>query len=549
MTNASQTTWISSGTGRGNAPSGDRNRRRSRRPGGPATSATAPTGAGSLFSVTAFASGAQSTTARPSGAQSTTAVPSGAQTRTAQPSAAEANGRTGGSRGPRQRAGGRNETAASTSGQAGARSASSQPARRAANPQNGSTLTARPATAGTRGTAQTADFPTATPTTADPSATFAELGVPAPLLPVLADLGATHPFPVQLATLPATLAGRDVLGRGRTGSGKTIAFAVPITVNLFGRRSAAKRPRGLILVPTRELALQVQRTVDPLAKANGLTTVTVFGGVGFGPQTSALQRGVDIVIACPGRLEDLINRGVCDLRDIEIVVLDEADHLADLGFLPGVRRILRATPRDAQRLLFSATLDNGIAALVGEFLVEPVLFSVDEGSTPVGAMSHHVFAISQQDRNRVVQELATGSGRRLLFTRTKHGARKWATALTKGGIPAVDLHGNLSQNARERNLAAFASGAASVLVATDIAARGIHVDGVELVVHVDPPTEHKAYLHRSGRTARAGASGTVVTLMLPDQTAEVSALMRQAGITATVTPVVPGHPTLARIAG
>ncbi len=373
--------------------------------------------------------------------------------------------------------------------------------------------------------------------------------MPTPLLPPLGTLGARSPFPIQAATLPATLAGRDVLGRGKTGSGKTIAFAIPLVARLSGGRRVPNRPRGLVLLPTRELALQVARTVEPLAKAAGLRAVVVFGGVGYGNQTAALRGGVDIVIACPGRLEDLVNQRACDLSGVELTVLDEADHMADLGFLPVVRRLLRATPPGGQRLLFSATLDNGISVLVKEFLSDPVLHAVDDETSPVQAMEHHVFAVERDDRTQVVRELAAGRGRRLLFTRTKHGAKKWAAALTKQGIPAVDLHGNLSQNARERNLAAFAAGTAKVLVATDIAARGIHVDDVELVVHLDPPTEHKAYLHRSGRTARAGAAGTVITVMLPDQHEDVRKLMKQAGISPATVRVTPGHPAIARLAG
>ncbi len=382
-----------------------------------------------------------------------------------------------------------------------------------------------------------------------PAKTFAELGVPANLLPVLTTLGAISPFPIQEATLPETLAGRDVLGRGKTGSGKTIAFAIPLVTRLTGGRRVAGKPRGLILLPTRELALQVARTVEPLAAAAGLRTVVIFGGVGYGNQTSALRSGVDIVIACPGRLEDLVNQKACDLSTVEVTVLDEADHMADLGFLPVVRRLLRSTPAKGQRLLFSATLDNGISVLVREFLTDPILHAVDDETSPVEAMEHHVFAVSSENRPQVIRELAQGGGRRMLFTRTKHSAKKWAAALSKQGIPAVDLHGNLSQNARERNLAAFSSGSAKVLVATDIAARGIHVDDVELVVHLDPPTEHKAYLHRSGRTARAGNGGTVVTVMLPDQAADLRKLMKLAGITAATTQVSPGHPAIARVAG
>ncbi|GAA1996180.1 hypothetical protein GCM10009818_02590 [Nakamurella flavida] len=389
------------------------------------------------------------------------------------------------------------------------------------------------------------------PVTADSVTSFTELGVDAKLIAPLRKLGAETAFPIQAATLPVSLSGRDVLGRGRTGSGKTIAFAIPLVTRVAAAPVArsARKPRGLVLVPTRELALQVQRTIDPLAAALGLKTMVVFGGVGYGNQTSALRSGVDIVIACPGRLEDLIARNDCDLGNIAVTVLDEADHMADLGFLPGVRRLLRATPANGQRLLFSATLDNGISVLVNDFLTNPAVHAVDDESSKVETMTHHVFAVNKDDRNQVVRELASGGARRLLFTRTKHGAKKWAAALTKNGIPAVDLHGNLSQGARERNLDAFSSGRASVLVATDIAARGIHVDDIELVVHLDPPTEHKAYLHRSGRTARAGAGGTVITLMLPEQADDVRKLMKQAGITAATTRITPGHPEIHKLAG
>ncbi len=382
-----------------------------------------------------------------------------------------------------------------------------------------------------------------------PDISFADLGVPEALIRPLAGLGAISPFPIQAATLEVSLAGRDVLGRGRTGSGKTIAFAVPLVARLTGGRRTPHRPRGLVLLPTRELALQVARTIEPLAAAAGLKLVTIFGGVGFGPQTAALRSGVDIVVACPGRLEDLIRQGVCNLADVEVTVLDEADHMADLGFLPGVRRLLKATRPGGQRLLFSATLDNGISVLVKDFLSNPAVHAVDDVSSHIETMTHHVFAVSKDDRNEVIRQLAIGGGRRMLFTRTKFGAKKWAAALSKNGIPAVDLHGNLSQNARERNLAAFSSGSAKVLVATDIAARGIHVDDVELVVHLDPPTEHKAYLHRSGRTARAGAGGTVITVMLPEQADDVRKLMKLAGISATTTPVRPGHAAIGELAG
>ncbi len=377
---------------------------------------------------------------------------------------------------------------------------------------------------------------------------FAELGVPASLIPALKGLGAESPFPIQSATLEATLSGRDVLGRGKTGSGKTIAFAIPLVTRLIGGPRRPHKPRGLVLLPTRELALQVERTIAPLARAAGLKTVVIFGGVGYGSQTSALRSGVDIVIACPGRLEDLITGNHVDLSDVQVTVLDEADHMADLGFLPGVRRLLRATDPNGQRLLFSATLDNGISVLVNDFLNDPAVHAVDSETSTVETLEHHVFAVNANDRGQVIRELANSGAKRLMFTRTKHGAKKWAEQLNKLGIAAVDLHGNLSQNARERNLAAFTSGKAKVLIATDIAARGIHVDDIELVVHLDPPSEHKAYLHRSGRTARAGAAGTVITIMLPEQKRDVQTLMRQAGITATTSAVIPGASIIKTIA-
>lgn len=380
---------------------------------------------------------------------------------------------------------------------------------------------------------------------------FAELGVPAAIVAALAANGVTTPFPIQAATLPDTLAGHDVLGRGQTGSGKTIAFSVPTVTRLVASRTGrqARRPRALVLVPTRELANQVAATMAPLATATGLRIATVFGGVGQGPQVKSLRNGVDVLIACPGRLEDLIAQGHCDLGAVEITVLDEADHMADLGFLPAVRRLLDATPRGGQRLLFSATLDNGVDTLVRRYLTNPVLHSTAPAVAHVSTMDHHVLAVEAADKGVVVRELASGQGRTLLFARTKHGAKKLAKVLSAAGIPAVDLHGNLSQGARQRNLAAFSEGTTRVLVATDIAARGIHVDDIGLVVHVDPPAEHKAYLHRSGRTARAGAGGTVVTVMTHDQTGDVRTLTRQAGITPTITRVGPGHPAIAELTG
>src|SRR5215217_3343034 len=381
--------------------------------------------------------------------------------------------------------------------------------------------------------------------------TFAALGVPAPLVEVLTASGITAPFPIQVATLPDTLTGRDVLGRGRTGSGKTIAFGLPLVARLAASdsRRQPRKPRALVLVPTRELANQVFAVVDPLARALGMSATTIFGGVGQNPQVQALTRGVDIVIACPGRLEDLIGQGHCDLGAIEVTILDEADHMADLGFLPGVKRIMDRTPKVGQRMLFSATLDNGVDVLVKRYLSNPITHSVDPAVAPVSTMTHHVFRVDAADKGRIVQELASGLGRAVLFTRTKHQAKKLAKQLTAAGVPAVDLHGNLSQNARERNLEAFTTGETRVLCATDIAARGIHVDDVAIVVHVDPPAEHKAYLHRSGRTARAGAEGAVVTIATPDQAGEVRTLARQAGITPEMSAIKPGAREITALTG
>uniref|UniRef100_UPI0035E459BA DEAD/DEAH box helicase n=1 Tax=Nocardioides pelophilus TaxID=2172019 RepID=UPI0035E459BA len=348
---------------------------------------------------------------------------------------------------------------------------------------------------------------------------FADLGVPTALNAVLAANGITVPTPIQAATLPDSLAGKDLLGRGRTGSGKTYAFALPVVARIAagGGRTAPRRPRALILAPTRELASQIEEAVRPLASAMGLQTHTIFGGVGQGPQVAALKRGIDILIACPGRLEDLIGQGHCSLADVQITVLDEADHMADLGFLPAVRRLLGQTPTSGQRMLFSATLDNAIDVLVKRFLVKPVIHQADSAQSPVAKMDHHVLHVHRDLRVPVLVDLTSAPGRTIVFTRTKHGAKALARQLNKSGVPSVDLHGNLSQGARTRNLDAFHSGTATTLVATDIAARGIHVDDVALVVHADPPAEHKAYLHRSGRTARAGAAGAVVTLMADDQ--------------------------------
>lgn len=380
--------------------------------------------------------------------------------------------------------------------------------------------------------------------------TFARLGVPTLLADVLARRGITTPTPIQEATLPDSLAGRDVLGRGRTGSGKSYAFLLPVVARLSadGRRAQSRRPRALILAPTRELARQLAESLAPLAEAAGLTHHTVYGGVGQNPQVQALSRGVDILIACPGRLLDLVGQGHADLRAIEITVIDEADHMADMGFLPMVRRILDRTPDGGQRMLFSATLDAGVGVLVDRYLSRPVTHEADSAHSPVGTMDHHVLRVASDQRVAIVSEIASAPGRTIVFTRTKHGARKLTKQLIASGVPAVELHGNLGQNARTRNLESFQCGKVRTLVATDIAARGIHVDEVALVVHADPPTEHKAYLHRSGRTARAGNDGTVITLMTPEQTQDVRALLRAARISPTITDVTPGAAILTTLA-
>lgn len=380
---------------------------------------------------------------------------------------------------------------------------------------------------------------------------FADLGVPAALIAALRADGCTTPFPIQAATLPSALAGHDVLGRGRTGSGKTVAYAVPTVMAVAasdqGRRPGA--PRALVLVPTRELARQVARATEPLARAMGLRVATVHGGVSQGPQVTALRRGCDVLVACPGRLEDLIGQRHCTLASVAVCVLDEADHLADLGFMPAVRRLLDQTPPGSQRLLFSATLDHAVNALVARYLDNPIVHSVDSATAPPPELDHHAFRVSVANKAAVVRELASGRERSLLFTRTKHGAKKLASVLTSQGVPAVDLHGNLSQAQRHRNLDSFAGGSARVLVATDVAARGLHVDEIRLVVHVDPPADHKVYLHRSGRTARAGATGSVVTLILPHEDREVATIIRQAGVRTTPVQVVPGAPQIAAVTG
>ncbi len=387
-------------------------------------------------------------------------------------------------------------------------------------------------------------------TTSSNSLTFADLGVPDALNRVLAASGVQRPFPIQAATLPDALAGRDVLGRGRTGSGKTYAFVLAVLTRLAATATPrrAGRPRALILAPTRELASQIDGVMAPLAKALSLRTMTIFGGVAARPQIAGLRAGVDVLVACPGRLADHVEAGNAHLDAVEITVLDEADHMADLGFLPTVRRLLEQTPRGGQRLLFSATLDAGVDVLVRRFLTDPVVHSIDSKLSPVAAMTHHVLHVHADDRFAVLVDLAAAPGRTVVFTRTKRGAKTLTRRLVAAGVPAVELHGNLAQGARTRNLRAFSDGEVQTLVATDIAARGIHIDDVAVVVHADPPAEHKAYLHRSGRTARAGAAGTVVTLMTDGQAPEVRELTRKAGIAPITTRLRPGDALLRELA-
>ena len=375
--------------------------------------------------------------------------------------------------------------------------------------------------------------------TETPTPSFVDLGVPEPIANALAKNGKAAPFPIQRDTLVDTLAGRDVLGRGRTGSGKSIAFGIPLVANLMedaAKKRRPSRPRGIVLAPTRELVTQLAETIKMIADPVGVKVTTIFGGVPQRRQEAALEAGVDIVVAAPGRLDDLMRQGVISLDGVEITVLDEADHMADMGFLPVVTRIMNKTPQKGQRLLFSATLDNGVDNLVKKYLHSPIMHSVDSAESVVPQLTHHVFEVSGKGaKDALIEALASGTARRIFFTRMKHQAKKLAKQLTAAGIPAVELQGNLSQNARDRNLAEFVAGDSKVLVATDVAARGVHVDGVDLVVHIDPPVEHKAYLHRSGRTARAGNEGDVVTLVLPEQRGEMRQIMRAAKI--RVTPI------------
>ena len=388
-------------------------------------------------------------------------------------------------------------------------------------------------------------------TTADDvdGVTFGDLGLGRNIESALVELGATAPFPIQAATIPDVLAGRDVLGRGRTGSGKTIAFAAPIVELLMAngggkKRSQGRSPRALILAPTRELAMQINRTVMPIAKSVGLFTTTIVGGVPQGSQVMSLRRGVDIVIATPGRLEDLARQRHIDLSQIQITVLDEADHMCDLGFLEPVQRILRDTAEGGQRLLFSATLDKGVASIIDEFLPEPAIHEVAGEDQSSSTIDHRVFVIDHRDKIPLIEHLVRRDGKTLVFTRTRAYAEQLADELEDAGIPATSLHGDLNQSRRTRNLERLTTGRVNVLVATDVAARGIHVDDIDLVIQADAPDEYKTYLHRSGRTGRAGKAGTVVTLIPKQRQRRMTDLLNRAEIQAVMIPTRVGDPHL-----
>jgi superfamily II DNA/RNA helicase len=379
---------------------------------------------------------------------------------------------------------------------------------------------------------------------------FGALGLPRDLVRALGREGITTPFPIQQATVPDALAGRDVLGRGQTGSGKTLAFGLPVLARMAtGGRARPLHPRALILVPTRELAMQVNDALMPLGRALGVFLKTAVGGVPYDRQIDSLRRGVEIIVATPGRLGDLISRGVCNLDDIEVTVLDEADQMADMGFLPDVTELLAKTPADAQRLLFSATLDGDVDTLVKRFMTDPVTHSTAPPTAAVSTMDHHLLLIPPHDKFAVAASIAARQGRTMMFARTQMGVDRLVEQLAAVGVRAGALHGGKTQRVRTRTLAEFKEGRMNVLVATDVAARGIHVDGVSLVVHVDPPKDPKDYLHRAGRTARAGESGAVATLVLPKQRRTTLAMLEKAGVEPAQTRVRSGDAALAELTG
>ncbi|MFC5168455.1 DEAD/DEAH box helicase [Nonomuraea angiospora] len=389
-----------------------------------------------------------------------------------------------------------------------------------------------------------------TVTPALPAATtFAELNMPRALMKTLTSLGMNEPFPIQAATLPNSLAGRDVLGRGRTGSGKTLAFGLALLVRTSGQRAESRQPLALILVPTRELAQQVTDALAPYARSLKLRLATVVGGVSIGRQASALRAGAEVVVATPGRLRDLIERGDCRLDQVGITVLDEADQMADMGFMPQITHLLDQVRPAGQRMLFSATLDRNVDLLVRRYLTDPVVHSVDPSAGAVTTMEHHVLHIQSADKQATTLEIAARDGRVIMFLDTKHAVDRLTENLLNSGVRAAALHGGKSQPQRTRTLAQFKTGHVTVLVATNVAARGIHVDNLDLVVNVDPPSDHKDYLHRGGRTARAGESGSVVTLVLPNQRRDMTRLMADAGIVPQTSQVRPGEAELRRITG
>ncbi|MEU1436989.1 DEAD/DEAH box helicase [Streptomyces sp. NPDC005786] len=378
-----------------------------------------------------------------------------------------------------------------------------------------------------------ADTDAADQADAEPTITFAELGLPEGIVRKLAQNGVTSPFPIQAATIPDALAGKDILGRGRTGSGKTLSFGLPTLASLAGGHTEKKKPRAIILTPTRELAMQVADALQPYGDVLGLKMKVVCGGTSMGNQIYALERGVDVLVATPGRLRDIINRGACSLENVQVAVLDEADQMSDLGFLPEVTELLDQIPGGGQRMLFSATMENEIGTLVKRYLSNPVTHEVDSAQGNVSTMSHHVLVVKPKDKAPVTSAIAARKGRTIIFVRTQLGADRIAEQLVDAGVKADALHGGMTQGARTRVLEDFKKGFVNALVATDVAARGIHVDGIDLVLNVDPAGDHKDYLHRSGRTARAGKSGVVVSLALPHQRRQIFRLMEDAGVDAS----------------
>ncbi|MFF4992802.1 DEAD/DEAH box helicase [Streptosporangium saharense] len=378
---------------------------------------------------------------------------------------------------------------------------------------------------------------------------FTLLGLPKPLVNGLARQGIDSPFPIQRATIPDILAGNDVLGRGQTGSGKTLAFGLPMMARIAGGKARPGRPLAVVLVPTRELAMQVTDALEPLGRGLSLRMKTVVGGMSMGRQIEALRRGVEVVVATPGRLTDLIQQGECTLDEVQVTILDEADHMCDLGFFPVVSAILQQTPSDSQRLLFSATLDGDVDKLVRRFLTDPITHSMAPPASSVETMEHHVLEVHRDDKFPVTAEIANREGRTIMFVRTQHGVDRLCKQLAQVGVKSGGLHGGKRQNQRTRILAEFKEGEINVLVCTDVAARGIHVDNISLVLHVDPPQDHKSYLHRGGRTARAGEKGTVMTLVLPNERRSTDAMTRRAGIKPFRLKATPGHPRLEEVAG